>query len=132
MRGKCLCGDIAFECDAAPVVTVACHCTHCQKTSGSAFSVNAIVPGAAFRLTGAYAVFADQGESGGSVERCFCPKCGSPLASRLGNGMVAVKVGALESQEDVTPALQVWTRSARSWSKALLAAPGFETNPPSA
>jgi hypothetical protein len=46
--------------------------------------------------------------------------------------MVAVKVGALESQEDVTPALQVWTRSARSWSKALLAAPGFETNPPSA
>jgi hypothetical protein len=46
--------------------------------------------------------------------------------------MVAVKVGALESQEDVTPALQVWTRSARSWSKTLLAAPGFETNPPSA
>ena len=132
MRGKCLCGEVGFECDAAPVVTVACHCTHCQKTSGSAFSVNAIVPGAAFRLTGAYAVYADQGESGGSVERCFCPKCGSPLASRLANGMVAVKVGALESDEDVTPVLQLWTRSAQPWSKGLLAAPGFETNPPSA
>ena len=48
MRGQCLCGEVGFECDAAPVVTVACHCTHCQKTSGSAFSVNAIVPGAAF------------------------------------------------------------------------------------
>ena len=46
--------------------------------------------------------------------------------------MVAVKVGALESDEDVTPALQLWTRSARPWSKALLGAPGFETNPPSA
>ena len=114
------------------MVSVACHCTHCQKTSGSAFSVNAIVPGAAFRLTGAYAVYADQGESGGSVERCFCPKCGSPLASRLANGMVAVKVGALESDDDVTPALQLWTRSARPWSKALLGTPGFETNPPSA
>ena len=108
------------------------HCTHCQKTSGSAFSVNAIVPGAAFHLTGDYAVYADRGESGGSVERFFCPRGGSPLASRLGNGLVAVKVGALESAEDVTPALQVWTRSARAWSKSLLAAPGFETNPPSA
>ena len=132
LRGKCLCGEVAFAGDAPPVVTVACHCTHCQKTSGSAFSVNAIVPGAGFRLTGDYSVFADRGESGGSVERCFCPKCGSPLASRLGNGMVAVKVGALESDEDVTPALQVGTRSARPWSKSLLAAPGFETNPPSA
>jgi hypothetical protein len=54
------------------------------------------------------------------------------MASRLGNGMVAVKVGVLETDEDVTPVLQVWTRSARPWSKSLLAAPGFETNPPSA
>ena len=103
-----------------------------RRDAGGRIREARIVPGAAFRLTGTYAVYADQGESGGSVERCFCPKCGSPLASRLGNGMVAVKVGALESDEDVKPVLQLWTRSARPWSKALLGTPGFETNPPSA
>ena len=132
MRGSCLCGAVTYESASPPLVTAICHCTHCQKTSGSAFSVNAIVPGAALRISGPVSTYADRGESGGAVERCFCGTCGSPIASRLENGMVAVKVGTIESDDPTAPALQVWTRSARPWAKDCFAITGFETNPPSA
>ncbi len=132
MHGSCLCGAVKYESASPALVTAVCHCTHCQKTSGSAFSVNAIVPGAAFKVTGSLSTYTDRGESGGAVERCFCSVCGSPVASRLANGLVAVKVGTLESQEPTVPTLQVWTRSAKPWSKGCFAITGFETNPPAA
>ncbi|MBI1251258.1 MAG: aldehyde-activating protein [Alphaproteobacteria bacterium] len=130
MKGGCLCGAVRYEAQGAPLVTAVCHCTHCQKTSGSAFTVNAMVPGPAFSVTGPVVTYADKGESGGAVDRMFCPSCGCPIASRLANGMVAIKVGTLDESAGLSPAVQVWTRSAQGWAKGLITAPGFEQNPP--
>lgn len=130
MKGECLCGAVRYESAGAPIVTAVCHCTHCQKTSGSAFSVNTLVPGAQFTVSGPVKAYADKGESGGAVERLFCPNCGSPVASRLGNGMVALKVGTLDDSSGLRPAVQVWLRSAQDWAKGIVPAPGFEKNPP--
>ena len=44
ISGGCLCGAVRYECNAEPLGTAICHCTHCQKVSGSAFSVNVVVP----------------------------------------------------------------------------------------
>lgn len=132
MRGSCLCGAVRYECASPALATVICHCTHCQKTSGSTFSTNAIVPGPAFQVTGAFATYADRGDSGDAVERCFCGVCGSPFASRLANGLVAVKVGTIEGDEAPAPSLQVWTRSARPWARDCFAVDGLEGNPPAA
>src|SRR6187551_1629262 len=44
ISGGCLCGAVRYECNAEPFGTAICHCTHCQKVSGSAFSVNVVVP----------------------------------------------------------------------------------------
>ena len=41
--GGCLCGKIRYTLKAEPALTVVCHCTHCQKASGSAFSTNLVI-----------------------------------------------------------------------------------------
>jgi len=44
IEGRCLCGDVRYTSAAEPVVVALCHCTHCQRQSGGAFSVNVGVP----------------------------------------------------------------------------------------
>ena len=44
MNGSCLCGSIRYTCDAEPLLTAVCHCPHCQKQSGTSFSVIVAVP----------------------------------------------------------------------------------------
>jgi len=48
--GGCLCGKIRYSISQSVHNIVACHCTHCQKASGSGMSHNAIVPASRFTL----------------------------------------------------------------------------------
>lgn len=50
--GACHCGYIMIEGEADPEKTSVCHCTDCQKGTGSAFRVNVPVSGATFRISG--------------------------------------------------------------------------------
>ncbi len=49
-EGACMCGQCRVRVSAAPIITMACHCTGCQKLSASAFSLTAMVPAAGFAL----------------------------------------------------------------------------------
>ena len=42
--GSCLCGQVPVRLAAEPVMVALCHCSHCQKTAGSAFSTVLLVP----------------------------------------------------------------------------------------
>ena len=44
ITGGCLCGSIRYESDVEPQMIVACHCSTCQKNTGSAFSLNLAMP----------------------------------------------------------------------------------------
>jgi hypothetical protein len=44
ITGGCLCGAVRFESSAEPKIVVACHCSTCQKNTGSAFSMNVAMP----------------------------------------------------------------------------------------
>jgi len=77
----CLCGTVRYECSAEPLMTAVCHCTHCQKTSGSPLSINIGVPADSVAISGAsLARFKDTGASGKPAWRSFCRTCGSSLA----------------------------------------------------
>lgn len=49
--GGCLCGGVRFRINAAPLLTMACHCTGCQKLSASAHSLSIAVPREGFAVT---------------------------------------------------------------------------------
>ena len=48
--GACMCGRVRMRVSAPPIMTMACHCTGCQKMSASAFSLTALIPAEAFAL----------------------------------------------------------------------------------
>ena len=116
-EGGCLCGAVRYVLKAEPQVTAVCHCTHCQRQSGGVFSVNLVVPEAAYAQTGETKVFQDRGDSGKPVWRHFCADCGSPIIStiELMPGVVMVKAGTLDDLAGITPSLEVYTDHAADW-----------------
>lgn len=129
--GGCLCGAVRYEIAGDPAMQLVCHCSHCQKQAGSAFSAIIGVPETAVTVTeGAPASYADSGESGKAVERQFCGRCGSPLFSKVeaSPGMTWVKVGTLDNPAFFTPAAHIWTKSKQPWVDTG-AVPAFATNP---
>ncbi|MFO1254810.1 MAG: GFA family protein [Sphingomonadaceae bacterium] len=130
-QGGCLCGAVRYDMAGEPATQIVCHCTHCQKQAGSAFSEIVGVPEAALTVTsGTPRSYHDQGESGGTVERQFCATCGSPLFTKASAapGMVWIKVGTFDDPAWFDPAAHIWTKSKQPWVETG-AAPCFATNP---
>jgi len=129
VKGGCLCGALRYRLKSAPTSVVICHCTHCQKVSGSAFSTNATIAESDIVFEGEMASFADKGESGNVLNRCFCPRCGSSIASRPAHrpDVLVLKVGSLDDHSSLQAAgLEIWTRSRQPWVKFAAEMPGFE------
>jgi len=117
--GGCLCGAIRYSLDAQVTALRACHCTHCQKSSGTGSSVNAVVPGSAFTLTqGVPRRYAARADSGRTLLRFFCGDCGSPIYSQRENSpeRMVVRAGTFDDSSAMKITTHIWTKSARAWS----------------
>jgi len=77
-KGHCLCGSVAFEV-AEPLGQAAyCHCTRCQRRTGTASSAGVrVAPGAVTITQGADLVKAWDPPDGNP--KCFCITCGGAL-----------------------------------------------------
>jgi hypothetical protein len=131
--GSCLCGRITYALASTPLLTGICHCTHCQKQSGSAFSVNLVVKRSDLAISGEMASFADRGESGAEIYRRFCAACGSPILTESSNGsdIVFLKAGTLDDKRSIAPTIQIWCQSAQPWCSKTLELESFDRNLPS-
>jgi hypothetical protein len=133
--GACHCGFITVEGEADPDKTQICHCTDCQTSTGTAFRVSILVPGATLKITGQPAIYVKTTADSGKLRvQAFCPKCGSPIYSTTpGDGMqpsYTVRVGILRQRDQLTPRRQNWFRSARPWIMDLAAVPKNEKQAP--
>lgn len=117
--GRCLCGAVSFELAGDLIATAVCHCDHCQRQSGGAFSVNLVAHESQLTVSGALTSYDDTGDDGDTVyvRRRFCGRCGSPIVSELAlsEGIVAVKAGALDDRSDVRPVAEVWCVDRQPW-----------------
>ena len=116
-HGSCLCGKSRFTLtDENPTVAI-CHCTHCQKSTSSAFSLNALAPREKFSVSGPLKKFDDTGDSGGAVARWFCSECGSPVHTEAAAlpGMAIVKGGLFDDTSWLKPTLQLYCDSRQPW-----------------
>jgi hypothetical protein len=119
LDGSCLCGKVTYSCAAEPAATAVCHCTDCQKQTGTSFSIIVAVPREAMQIEGdSLASFTTVGtDTGAEVSRQFCRECGSPIAS-VSEAMpqaAFIKAGTLDDTSWLDPQLHVWTESAQSW-----------------
>jgi hypothetical protein len=117
MTGGCLCGKARYTIDAEPAFTGVCHCTHCQKQSGSAFSIVIAVPTASVSVQGNTTAYVGTGDSGKSVTSRFCPVCGSTLMSEpeMMAGMAIIRAGTLDDTSTLKPAMEIYCDSKQPW-----------------
>ncbi len=117
--GRCLCGAVSFELSGDLIATAVCHCDHCQRQSGGAFSVNLIAHASQLMINGDLQTYDERGERGDDVyvRRRFCGACGSPIVSELAktDGVIAIKAGVLDDRSDVKPTVEVWCVDRQPW-----------------
>jgi hypothetical protein len=115
--GGCLCGKVRYSVNAEPIFVGVCHCTTCQKSSGTAFNTVVAVPKPAVSLTGAVSSYQGRGDTGKATYRRFCPACASPVAveAEVMADVVMIPVGTLDDTSWIKPAMQIYCDSAQSW-----------------
>lgn len=131
--GGCHCGNLTYEAEIDESRISVCHCTDCQALSGTAFRVTAhSFEGAFTQLTGEPKEYIKIGTSGAQRIQAFCPDCGSQIYSTSvedGPKVYNIRTGTIRQREKLTPARQMWFRSAQHWLDDLPSIPKFEKAP---
>jgi hypothetical protein len=129
LTGGCACGAIRYECSAAPLRMVNCHCRDCQLASGGAYAPTVVIARDAFKLTkGQPASFERKADSGNVARRAFCAACGTPLyaSSSARSDFVGIRAASLDDPSWYKAQADVWVGSAQPWDHLDPAVPKFE------
>lgn len=121
--GGCQCGAVRYRITGELRTTYACHCTLCQRQSGSAFGMATVFGNPDVRWTHeapSHYVRAGQEGSGRSVRCSFCPKCGTRLHHQWFTDagdlpFVSVKTGTLDDTSTIAVAFHLWTQHKQPW-----------------
>ncbi|NDG16455.1 MAG: GFA family protein [Betaproteobacteria bacterium] len=119
LNGSCLCGSVKFEITPPLAAFRYCHCTRCQKASGSAHAANAFVPAAQFKWTAGEALikrFPLPGAQRFAV--WFCTQCGSRVPHEIpSRGELLVPAGLIDNAPaDMTrPQNSIFWASRAAW-----------------
>jgi len=116
LKGSCLCGQVRFEVTEPPITASYCHCTRCQKRTGTAASVQVrIVPGSLNIVSGEELLRAYEPEDG--YPKFFCSGCGSALWSSLPDTgePIGIRMAAFDDDPGVRPAYRQFVAYAADW-----------------
>ncbi|MBL0726074.1 GFA family protein [Piscinibacter sp. HJYY11] len=130
--GGCLCGEIRYEVTADPGPSRICWCRDCQRIASNG-TANVVFPSAALKVTGTTGQHEKTADSGNTVTRRFCPKCGTQLFSDSTGrqGLTVVRLGTLDDPSSIKPTATIWSASAPSWACIDGALEVFKGPPPS-
>src|SRR5580692_5499392 len=129
LEGGCACGAVRYRLADAPMFVNCCHCTWCQRETGSAFGINAIIETS--RLTvikGETLSVTTPSESGVGQVIHRCGACHVALWSHYGGRTRSafVRAGTLDPPNSIKPDAHIFTRSKRPWVNLEGGAPAFE------
>ena len=125
ITGSCHCGDIRYAAEIDPETVGICHCTDCQKLSGSAWRASVKARADDFLIEGEPRVYVKTADSGTRRGQVFCPTCGSPLYAftPADPEVYNIRLGAVDQRADLAPKRQIWCRSALPWAIDVSALP---------
>lgn len=114
--GGCLCGRVRYEVTAEPASVGYCHCTRCQRRTGTAASAQARLAPGSFRVVSGAELVRDYVPPDGFA-KCFCGDCGSALWSKdPANGEVmSVRLGSFDPGHGLRPQFRAFTHYAAEW-----------------
>jgi hypothetical protein len=114
---RCACGQLTLQCAGEPNKVSVCHCTECQRRTGSAFGIAAFYDREKVGISGVSTVYTRDSDSGFPVTHHFCPTCGTTVfwyPARKPD-KVAVGVGCFADPAYPTPHQQVYEHHRHAW-----------------
>lgn len=119
MYGGCTCGRVRYRLSDAPMVVHCCHCRWCQRETGSAFAVNAVIERDRVELlAGEPELVMTPSASGKGQEIARCPDCRVALWSHYaGSGRLSsfIRCGTLDDPAAVPPDVHIYTGTKLPW-----------------
>ena len=119
LEGGCNCEAIRYRLHAAPMFVHCCHCTWCQRETGSAFALNALIETAHVEVVeGTPARFHLASASGKGQDVLRCSACGVALWSHyagLREKLAYVRVGTLDDPSAAPPSIHIFTSTKQPW-----------------
>ncbi len=117
LEGGCACGAVRYRMTGGPMFVHCCHCRWCQRETGAAFALNAIIEaGRVVLLTGEPEVVPTPTQSGRGQMIARCPDCRVALWSNYaGDAVRFVRVGTLDDPDRLPPDIHIYTASKQPW-----------------
>lgn len=131
LTGGCSCGAVRYRIDAFPLLLYACHCTDCQRQSGSAFAMSMPVTTDAFHITEGAPQPWRRTSREAEVTSWFCGNCGGRIYGERSSRRqsINVRAGTLDDTTWLRPVAHLFMRSAQPWEQIADASICYEAMP---
>jgi hypothetical protein len=129
LRGGCACGALRYRLASAPMFVHCCHCLDCQRQTGSAFAINALLEADRVLVSGGEPQRVSMPtDSGRPHHVARCPACQTALWSEYGGRAEVrfVRVGTLDEPAALRPDVHIYTRSRVPWVTLPPEVPAFD------
>jgi hypothetical protein len=119
LDGGCTCRAVRYRMTSHPLFVHCCHCRWCQRETGSAFALNAMIEADRVELlSGAPETILTPSNSGKGQKITRCPACRIALWSNYagaGDAVCFVRVGTLDEPDRLPPDIHIFTASKQRW-----------------
>jgi hypothetical protein len=118
-EGGCTCRAVRYLLSDRPLIVHCCHCRWCQRETGSAFALNALIEASRLTLNaGRPELVTTPSNSGKGQVIARCPTCRIAVWSHyagLGDRLSFVRVGTLDEPDCCPPDVHIYTASKQPW-----------------
>jgi hypothetical protein len=117
-EGGCTCRQVRYRMAGEPLIVHCCHCRWCQRETGTAFALNAMVEADRVQLLQGEVEAIDTPSNSGKGQRISrCPQCRIALWSNYGGSVIIhfVRVGTLDSPDALQPDVHIYASSKQPW-----------------
>jgi hypothetical protein len=119
LEGGCDCGRIRYRMETAPLIVHCCHCRWCQRETGTAFALNALIEAERLvHLKEEPEVIDTPSQSGRGQKIARCPLCRIAVWSYYGGAgpiLRFIRVGTLDTPQVLRPDIHIFTASRQPW-----------------
>jgi hypothetical protein len=129
LAGGCACGAVRYRLASAPMFVNCCHCLDCQRQTGAAFAINAIIETDRILLDKGRPIQVTLPTDSGFPHDVYrCEVCQTAVWSDYGRRKVTsfVRVGTLDTPSAITPDAHIFTRTKVPWVALPADVPAFE------
>ena len=117
-EGRCSCGALTYRMTSRPIITHCCHCSYCQRETGSAFAINAIIEADRIEVLSGKSVeetIPSLSENGLIMVRCA--QCQTTVWTHYMQDRFTswLRVGTLDNSQEIAPDVHIYTGTKQPW-----------------